>query len=189
MYIWKNSKIRKQYDLLAFTAKNDGLMKYTDEELHSTNLKAKAFQGIKDPSVRRLVELAYILGTLHGLEAADKELENSDMASESTTQRSSVQKESKMTQNAAPQIAEECLYVVVCKVKNRQDKIAYVTHCVKARGEEKAMSAASMECGMKNQTMMKGKIIKSYGSDSMQFQFGIGQKELDTLASQGKKYL
>lgn len=181
MYVWKNEKLRNQYDIQRMVAKNNGVVPYSDEELSITNIKSKPFSDITDTKVKRLVELAYILGTLGGLKTADGLLEE-------TKKEVKQQSENVPVKNEAPVLTDK-LYILVCKAKNRQDKIVYVTHAVKAHSETDAVSAASFECGKKNQTLLQSKVVISYGSDTMQFQFGIGQKEKDTILAANKKYL
>ncbi|MBE5962960.1 MAG: hypothetical protein E7256_16540 [Lachnospiraceae bacterium] len=179
MYVWKNDKIRRQYDMEKFAAKNNGPSPFTGEELAITTLKAKAFQGIRDPKVKRMVELAYTLGTLNGLQTADQQLDVTDKARTAE----------KEAEQAKPAIMEERLYVMVCKVKNRQDKLVYTTLTLKARTDAEAETNAASECHLKGQTLIKCKAVKSFGTDSMQFQFGIGNKELTSLFEAGKKNL
>ena len=183
MYTWRNNKIKNQYDLQMMTAKNKGVQSFTSEELSVTNLKSKAFQDIKDPKTKRLIELAYTLGRLDGLLTADSQLDEvpfSKQASDAILKKS----------NAAPVVPqEELLYFLVCKVKNRQDKTVYTNLSIKARSESEAMTFANTECGMKNQTLIEGKIVKTYGPDTMQYQFGIGTKDQTTLMELGKKML
>lgn len=179
MYVWKNDKIRRQYDMQKIAAKNNGSSPFTNEELAVTTLKAKALQGIRDPKVKRLVELAYTLGSLNGLQTADEQLDVSDKEKIAA----------KETEAAKPAIMEERLYVMVCKVKNRQDKLVYTTHTLKARTDAEAEANTASELHLKGQTLIKCKAVKSFGTDSMQFQFGIGNKELSSLFEAGKKYL
>ncbi|MDD5937026.1 MAG: hypothetical protein PUC65_15920 [Clostridiales bacterium] len=183
MYRWKNDKIRCQYDLARMTAKNNGLTKFTEEELAVNSLKSKAFQGIHDPKTRRLIELAYILGNLNGLQTADQQLEDSP--------KEAIQKAAAKTtpvHTAAP-VFEEKLFVVACKVKSKNDKLVYVNVITKARTDAEAENTAANEIRIKNQTMVTCKVLRSYGTDTMQFQFGIGKKEQDTLLQMAKKVL
>lgn len=181
MYLWKNSHLKKQYDLEKVAAKNHGISPFTNEELADISLKSKAFSEIHDSKTKRLLELAFILGTLNGLQRADELLENVPKEEKPNNSSSSVP--------VQPAILPECLYCLACKVKNRQEKLIYTVLTVKARGEEEAHRSAATECGMKNQTLIQCKTIKSYTADSMQFQFGIGKKELDALTALGRKLL
>ena len=187
MYKWKNSKINSQYELQKMMAKNNGVSPFTEEELSVSHLKTKNFSSIHDPQIKRLVELAYIRGTLNGLQTADMQLEESSMEDSSNKKSSTViitkQVEVQKTVN------EERLYFIVCKIKNRQDKVTYVNLTLKARNDADAESMAASECSLKHQTLLKCKIVKSYATDTMQFQFGIGNKEQTTLAALGKKML
>lgn len=182
MYVWKNNKIKSQYDIQVMTAKNRNVTPFTTEELSVTDLKSKEFTMISDQKIKRLVELAYIRGRMDGLLTADQQIEEipfSKQASAAILKQPSV----------APVIMPEQLFFVACKVKNRQDKILYTGLAIKARSEEEAKSCAQTESGMKNQTLLTCKVVRSYGSDTMQFQFGIGTKEEASLLELGKKTL
>lgn len=182
MYEWKNSKIKNQYEMQKMVAKNSGTSSFTEEDLSVTNLKTKNFTNIQDSQIKKLIELAYIRGTLNGLILADTQSEETPEAKNKTviiTKQVEVQK----AEN------EERLYFVVCKVKNRQDKVVYTNHSIKARTEAEVSSTVTYECKLKQQTLIQCKIVKSYGSDTMQFQFGIGTKDQTTLAALGKKML
>ena len=131
--------------------------------------------------MKRLLELAYILGRLDGIQTADSQIEEVPFSKQASD---AILKKTKVAPVATQ---EELLYFIVCKVKNRQDKIVYTNLALKARSETEALSLANTECGMKNQTLIEGKIIKTYGSDTMQFQFGIGTKDQTTLMALGRK--
>lgn len=181
MYVWKNDKLRRLYDLQCISAKNHGPAPFTEAELADLTLKSKALQGIQDAKTKRLVELAYTLGCLNGLKSADQELDEPVPASAQSAAQVIA------PGHVRPQILEERLYVLACKVKNRQDKLIYTTTALKARTDEEAESSAAAELRMKNQIAVKCKVIRSFGTDTMQYQFGIGKKEMDTLFAQGKK--
>lgn len=182
MYVWKNSKIKSQYEMQKMVAKNNGVSSFTDEELSITNLKSKNFTGIQDPQIKKLIELAYIRGTLNGLMLADTQSEEAPEDKKSPiiiTKQVEVQKA----------VNEERLYFVVCKVRNREDKVVYTNHSIKARTDEEVSNMVSYECKQRHQTLIQCKIVKTYGADTMQFQFGVGTKDLTTLAALGKKML
>lgn len=184
MYVWKNEKIRGQYDLQLMTAKNSGNSSFTQDELSVTNLKTKEFTDIKDPKLKRLIELAYIRGRLDGLYTADNQIEGKSYAQQASDEIL------KRNPNAiATPVMEQQLYFVACKVKNRQDKVTYTSRTIKARSDAEAQTIASTECGMKNQTLLLSKTVKTYTADTMQFQFGIGSKEEASLLELGKKQL
>lgn len=185
MYNWKNNKIKNQYDLQVMTAKNSGANSFTAEELSVTNLKTKNFMDIRDAQVKRLVELAYIRGRLDGLQTADDQFEDIPFSKKASD---AILKKNNTNVVPTPQL-EEQLYFVACKVKNRQDKIAYTSHSIKAHSDAEAQSLASTECGMRNQTLLLSKTVKTYRADTMQFQFGIGTKDESTLLELGKKML
>lgn len=182
MYEWKNSKIKSQYEMQKMIAKNNGVSSFTEEELSPINLKSKQFTSIHDSEVKRLVELAYIRGTLHGLQLADtqaEELKSEKNSAVIITKQVEVEKA----------VNEERLYFIACKIRNRQDKVVYTNLMLKARTEKEVESMASYECSNKQQTLIQCKVVKSYGTDTMQFQFGIGNKEQTSLAALGKKML
>lgn len=180
MYVWKNDKLRKLYDLQRITAKNHGKAPFTEEELSVLTLKSKAFQGIQDPGTKRLIELAYTLGCLNGLKTADGEIEETPAPTRPEAQLIA-------PGHVRPQVLEERLYVLACRAKNHQDKLVYTTTTLRAHTDEEAESSAVTELRMKNQIALKCKVIRSFGADTMQYQFGIGQKEMDALSAQGKK--
>jgi hypothetical protein len=182
MYEWKNNKIKSQYEMQKMVAKNNGVSSFTEEELSTLNLKTKNFTSIHDQQVKRLVELAYIRGTLNGLQLADTQ---SEVVSDEKKSAIVITKQVEV-QKA---VNEERLYFVACKVRNRQDKVVYTNLMLKARTDAEIESMASYECSIKHQTMIQCKIIKSYGTDTMQFQFGIGTKDQTALAALGKKML
>lgn len=181
MHVWNHDKLRRLYDLQKISAKNHQPAPFTDEELAVLTLKNKAFQGVSDPKVRRLLELAYTLGNLNGLLTADTELEAPKPAPIRQTAQVIA------PGHERPQVMEERLYVLACKIKNRQDKLVYTTTTLKARTDAEAETAAITEFRMKNQVLVTCKVIRSFGTDTMQYQFGIGKKEMDTLFAQGKK--
>lgn len=183
MYVWRNEKIRRLYDLERIASKNHGQNPFTDEELSDLSLKAKSLQSINDPKMKRIVELAYTLGRLNGLKTADGELE------EPLPVLGKPSADVIAPGHVRPQVLEERLYILACRVKNRQDKLIYTAIALKARTESEAADNATTEFRMKNQFLTACKVIRSFGADTMQFQFGISQKELDTLAAQGKKLL
>lgn len=177
MYVWKNNQIRRQYDLEKVAAKNNGISPFTKEELAELSVKSSVFGQVHDAKTKRLIELAFVLGTLNGLKKADESL------TESSNSNSSAKKEP-----AKVPPAQEKLYCLACKVK-KQDKLVYTVLSLKATSEQEAKSSAVTECSMKNQTLLRCEVIKTYEKESMQFQFGIGKKELDSLACLGKKLL
>ncbi len=182
MHVWNNDKLRRLYDLQKISAKNHQPAPFTDEELAILTLKNKAFQQVNDPKTKRLIELAYTLGSLNGLLTADSELEaqKTPAAIKPTAQVIAPGHE-------RPQVLEERLYVLACKVKNRQDKLVYTTTTLKARTDAEAEASAVTEFRVKNQAVVTCKVIRSFGTDTMQYQFGIGKKEMDALFAQGKK--
>ena len=184
MHVWKNNKLKTQYELQKMIAKNNRSFSFTEEELAKVDLKSNIFTSIRDPQVRKLIELAYLRGTLYGLQLADEQLEDSPQPKDST-----VIITKKIQVEVEKPIMEERLYYVACKVKNKQGKNVYVNHMIKARNEADVKNMVSSQCAMKEQTLIAYKIVNSYGSDSMQFQFGIGNKEQVSLAAIGKKYL
>lgn len=181
MYVWKNDKLRKLYDLQIISAKNHGQAPFTQEELSVLNLKSKAFQNIQDAKTKRLIELAYTLGCLNGLKTADEEIgEPSSSAAKPEAQLIA-------PGHTRPQVLEDRLYVLACRAKNHQDKLIYTTVTLKAHTSEEAESSAAADLRLKNQIMIKCKVIRSFNTDTMQYQFGIGKKEMDSLFAQGKK--
>lgn len=182
MHVWKHEKLRTQYDLKKMTAKNHGPLPFTEEELSVLTLKNPAFRSVTDPKTLRLIELAYLLGSLDTLITADDELDDAKADTKVTAASTVI-----APGHERPAVLEERLYVLACKVKNRQDKLVYTTTTLKARTDEEAESAAGSEFCMKNQTLIKCKVIRSFGQDTMQYQFGIGKKELDNLFALGKK--
>lgn len=182
MYQWKNDNIKSQYEMQKILAKNHGVYHFTEEELSQANLKSKQFSSIHDPQVQRLLELAYVLGTLNGLQLADTQ---ADRAPEQ------VSKQTNTIQKVLVQvpISEEKLYFIACKVRNKQDKTHYTTLTLKANDEKEAESRAGSEFALKSQTLVQCKVLKSYPTDTMQFQFGIGMKEMKELTELGRKYL
>ncbi|HCL02199.1 MAG TPA: hypothetical protein DHW61_07220 [Lachnoclostridium phytofermentans] len=182
MYEWKNNKIKSQYEMQKMVAKNNGVSSFTEEELSTLNLKSKNFTSIHDPQVKRLLELAFIRGTLNGLQIADTQSEAVSDDKKSAvfiTRQVEVQKA----------VNEERLYFVACKIRNKQDKVVYTNLMLKARTDAEVESMSSYECSIKHQTLIQCKIVKSYGTDTMQFQFGIGTKDQTNLAALGKKML
>ena len=184
MHAWKNDKLKSQYDLQKMMAKNNRSFSFTDEEMAQVDLKSKNFSSIRDPQVRKLIELSYIRGTLHGLELADEQLGDTQGPKNST-----VIITKKVQVEVEKPVIEERLYFIACKVKNKQDKTVYVNHMVKARTDADAENMVSAQCALKQQRLIASKVVKSYGTDTMQFQFGIGTKEQASLATVGKKYL
>ncbi len=182
MYEWKNKNIKSQFELQKMVAKNNSVSSFSEEELSALNLKTKNFTSIHAPEVKRLIELAFIRGTLHGLQLADTQ---SEIVSDEKKPAVVITKQVEV-QKA---VNEERLYFVACKVRNRQDKVVYTNHMLKARTDKEAESMASYECSLKHQTLIQCKLVKSYGTDTMQFQFGIGSKEQTTLAALGKRML
>lgn len=182
MYEWKNNKIKNQFEMQKMVAKNNGVSSFTEEELSALNLKTKNFTSIHDQQVKRLIELAYIRGTLNGLQLADTQ---SEVVSDEKKSAVVITKQVEV-QKA---VNEERLYFVACKIRNRQDKVVYTNLTLKARTDAEIESMASYECSIKHQTLIQCKIIKSYGTDTMQFQFGIGTKDQTALAALGKKML
>ena len=177
---WKNEKIKTQYDMQKMIAKNNGTQHFTEEEL-SANLKSKLFTNIHDPKTMRLIELAYILGNLNGLQTADSLLD--DVPMQKIIQNNIVQKVVEVP------VSEEKLYFIACMVKNKQDKSSFTTLTLKARDEKEAESMATLEIRRKSQTLTKCKIVQSYRTDTMQYQFGIGMKEMNELTALGRKML
>ena len=128
-------------------------------------------------------ELAYIRGRLSGLQTADEQLESS--VQENAAKTVVVTKEIEV----ARLVMEDRLYFIGCKIKNKQEKTVYTTMTVKARTNEDALNQVEVDCRIKHNTLIKSVIIKSYGTDTMQYQFGIGSKEVTTLTALGKKML
>jgi hypothetical protein len=184
MHTWKNDKLKSQFELQKMIAKNNRSLSFTEEELAKVDLKSTIFTSIRDPQVRKLIELAYLRGTLHGLQLADEQQGDNPQPKNSTV---IITKEVKV--EVEKPVTEERLYFVTCKVKNKQGKNVYVNHMIKARTEADVKTMASSQCAIKEQTLIACKIVNSYGSDSMQFQFGIGSKEQESLAAIGRKYL
>lgn len=181
MYQWKNDSIKSQYDMQKMIAKNNGIHHFSEEELTALNLKAKQFTNIHDPQIVRLLELAYVLGTLNGLQLADTQVNSTPQT---------IVKQNNTIQKVVVQVpvSEEKLFFVACKVR-KQDKSHYATLTLKARDEGEVESRATSEYALKNQTLVQFKILKSYSTDTMQFQFGIGMKELNELTELGRKML
>lgn len=184
MHAWKNDKLKSQYELQKMMAKNNRSLSFTDNDLQSTDLKTKNFTSVRDPKVRELIELAYLRGTLHGLELADEQLLPGTEPKNST-----VIITKKVEVEVERPVMEERLYFIACKVKNKQGKNVYVNHMIKARTDEDAVNMVNSQCAIKHVTLISSKIVKSFGTDTMQFQFGIGSKEQESLAAVGKKYL
>lgn len=182
MYQWKNENIKSQYELQKMVAKNNGIYHFTEEELSPTNLKSKQFTSIHDPQIMRLLELAYTLGTLNGLQTADSH-------AEAATQQKIVQTNTIQKVVVQVPVFEEKLFFVACKVRNKQDKTHYTTLTLKARDEKEVESRATSEYAIKGQTLVQCKVLRSYATDTMQFQFGIGMKEMNELTELGRKYL
>jgi hypothetical protein len=182
MHQWKNDNIKSQYELQKMVAKNNGVYHFSEEELAQTNLKSKQFTSIHDPQIQRLLELAYILGTLNGIQIADTQAASSP---------SPVLKQTNTVQKVVVQVpvSEEKLFFVACRVRNKQDKTHYATLTLKANNEKEAESRAATEYAIKNQTLIQCRILRSYATDTMQFQFGIGMKEMNELTELGRKYL
>ncbi len=182
MYQWKNDNINGQYEMQKMVAKNNKLYHFTEEELSQTTLKSKQFTSIHDPKIQRLLELAYVLGTLNGLQLADTHADSAPQQ---------VSKQTNTIQKVLVQVpvSEEKLYFIACKVRNKQDKTHYTTLTLKAYDEKEAESRASSEFALKGQTLIQSKVLKSYPTDTMQFQFGIGMKEMNELTELGRKYL
>lgn len=184
MHAWKNDKLKSQYELQKMMAKNNRINSFTEDELSKVDLKSKEFTSIRDPQVRKLIELSYLRGTLHGLELADEQLDASAEPKNST-----VIITKKVQVEVEKPVIEERLYFIACKVKNKQDKSVYVNYMIKARTETDAVNMATSQAAMKQQRLIASKIVNSYGADTMQYQFGIGTKEQASLAAIGKKYL
>lgn len=178
---WKNENLKNQYNMQKMIAKNNGKYHFKDEELSPTNLKSKQFTSIHDPQIMRLVELAYVLGTLNGLQLADAQIESIPQT---------IVKQNNTIQKVVVQVpvSEEKLFFVACKVR-KQEKSHYTTLTLKARDEKEVESRATSEFALKNQTLVQFKILKSYPTDTMQYQFGIGMKEMNELTELGRKML
>lgn len=185
MYQWRNNKLKNQYDLQLIAAKNKGLHSFSQEDLSITTLQTKDFTDIKDVKIKRLIELAYIRGRLNGIRTADEQLEQISIGQQLKNQIQSKQQ----PQTASSESTTELLYVFACKIKNANDKITYVAYAIKGHGEPEAKVTLNSKCAEKKQTILKSVIVKIFSADTMQFQFGVGTKELTTLIELGKKMM